>query len=112
MLVTSSSKGLAMKIAIKNQTRSHQLAITSEIQTGSASSIADFSEVRHHLIVANRETDNIQKVPLTCASHNRSPASSLISSERIEAVLYWFFSAPALFYLIYLIIRPLLGVVS
>ena len=101
-----------MKIAIENQTLAHQHALTGEIRSGSASDVTDFFEVRHQLILENREIDSIREEPVGRVHHNRRLASSLISAERVETALYWFVSAPALFYLIYLIIRPLTGVMS
>jgi hypothetical protein len=110
MLVASSSNGVAMKIAIENQTLTHQEAITDDIRSGSAPNVTDFFEVRHQLILENREIDNIQEVPIGRVNHKRRHASSLIWAQRVEAALYWFISAPALLYLIYLIARPLIGV--
>jgi hypothetical protein len=112
MLVASSNNGVAMKIAIENQTHTYQNANTYEIPAGSACDVTDFFDVRHQLILDNRETDNIQDVPVGRVSHTRRYASSLISAERVEMALYWFVSAPTLFYLIFLIIRPLTGVMS
>ena len=99
-----------MKIAIENQTLTHQDTITDEIRSGPAPKITDFSEVRHQLILENREIDNIQEVPVGRVNHKRRHAFSLIWAERVEATLYWFISAPALLYLIYLMARPLIGV--
>jgi len=99
-----------MKIVIKNQPLTQQTPITDEIRSGFAPNVTDFYEVRHQLIFENRKIDNIQEVPVGCMNHNRRHTHSLISAERAEAALYWFVSAPAFFYLIYLIIRPLIGV--
>jgi hypothetical protein len=109
MLVASSSNGVAMKIAIKNQTLTLQHINTDEVRSSSVRDVTDFFEVRHQLMLENREIDNIQEVPVGLVNHKRRLASSLISSERVEAALYWVISAPALFYLIYLIARPLIG---
>ena len=110
MLVALSSNGLAMKTAIEDQTLTRQHTIADEIRSGSAPNVADFFALRHQLILENREIDKIQELPVGCVNHSRRLASSLISAERVEAALYWFVSAPALFYLIYLIIRPLVDV--
>jgi hypothetical protein len=110
MLVASSNE-LTMKIAITNQTLTQQPAITDETRSGSASNVMDFFEVRHQLILENREIDEVQEAPVEGMNHSLRHASSLISAARMEAALYWFFSAPALFYLIYLIFRPLIGVI-
>jgi hypothetical protein len=110
MLVASSSNGVAMKIAIENRTLTHQDTITDEIRSGSATKVADFFEVRHQLILENREIDKIQEVAIGRVNHKRRHASSLIWAQRVEAGLYWFISAPALLYLIYLVARPLIGV--
>jgi len=99
-----------MKIAIENRTLTHQDTITDEIRSGSATKVADFSEVRHQLILENREIDKIQEVAIGRVNHKRRHASSLIWAQRVEAGLYWFISAPALLYLIYLVARPLIGV--
>jgi hypothetical protein len=99
-----------MKIVIKNQTLTHQDATTDEIRSGSAPEINDFFEVRHQLMLENREIDSIREEPVGRVNRNRRVASSLISAERVETALYWFISAPALFYLVYLVIRPLTGV--
>jgi hypothetical protein len=112
VLVALSSNGLAMKTTIKNPTLTSRLSIADQVRSGSAFDVADFSEVRHQLIVENPETDNLPEVRFARENHQRRPASSLISSGRLEGAVYWFFSAPALFYLIYLVIRPLIGVVS
>jgi hypothetical protein len=112
MLVAVSSNGVAMKIAIENQILTRQPAVTGEIQSGSAPDVTDFFEVRHRLSVENREVDNSGKEPVGRVNRNRRLASSLISAQRVETALYWFVSAPALFYLVYLIIRPLTGVMS
>lgn len=98
-----------MKIAIENQTLTRQHAITDEIRSGSAPDVTDFFEVRHQLILENREIDNIKEVPVGRVNHKSRLASSLISAERVEAALYWFISTPALLYLIYLVARPLTG---
>jgi hypothetical protein len=112
MLVTSSSNGLAMKIAIENQTLTRQDAITGEIRSGSAPDVTGFFEVRHQLILENQKIDSIREEPVGRVNYNRRLVSSRISAERVETALYWFISAPALFYLVYLIIRPLTGVMS
>jgi hypothetical protein len=109
MLVASSNNDLAMKINIENQVLTPQPAITDEIRSGSAPNVMDLFEVRHQLILENREIDEGQEVPAGRMNHSRVHAP-LISVERVETTLYWFVSAPALFYLIYLIIRPLIGV--
>ena len=98
-----------MKIAIENQTLTLQHINTDEVRSGSARDVTDFFEVRHQLILENREIDHIQEVPVGLVNHKRRLASSLISAERVEAALYWFISAPALLYLIYSIARPLIG---
>lgn len=100
-----------MKIAIKNQTLTHRDATTDEIRSGSAPEVNDFFEVRHQLMLENREIDSIREEPVGRVNHNRRLAFSLISAERVETALYWFISAPALFYLAYLVIRSLTGVV-
>jgi hypothetical protein len=112
MLVALSSNRIAMKIAIENQTLTQQQAITSEIPSGSTPDVKDFFEVRHQLVLENREIDNIREERVGRANHNHRLESSLISAESVETALYWFVSAPALFYLVYLIIRPLTGVMS
>ena len=99
-----------MKIAIENQTLTHQDATTDEIRAGSAPEVTDFFEVRHQLMLENREIDSIREKPVGCVNHNRRLASSLISAERVETALYWSISAPALFYLVYLVIQSLTGV--
>jgi len=109
MLVASSSNGVAMKIAIENQTHTDRNTNTDEVRSGSARDVTDFFELRHQLVLENREIDNIQEVPVGRVNHGRRLVSSLISAERVEAALYWFISAPALFYLIYLIARPFTG---
>jgi len=101
-----------MKISIENQTLTNQPPITDETRSGSAPDVKDFFELRHQLILENREIDNIREEPVGRVNHNRRLASSLISAERVETALYWFVSAPALFYLAYLIVRPLTGVMS
>jgi hypothetical protein len=99
-----------MKIAIENQTLTHQDATTDETRSGSAPQVTDFFEVRHQLMLGNRKIDSIREEPVGRVNHNRRLASSLISAERVETALYWFISAPALFYLVYLVARPLIGV--
>ncbi|MBV9873719.1 MAG: hypothetical protein JO025_03235 [Verrucomicrobia bacterium] len=99
-----------MKIATKNQPLTHQDATTDELRSGSAPEVNDFFEVRHQLMLENREIDSIREEPVGRVNRNRRLVSSLISAERVETALYWFISAPALFYLAYLVIRPLTGV--
>jgi len=99
-----------MKIAIKNQTLTHQDATTDEIRSGSGPEVRDFFEVRHQLMLENREIDSIREEPVGRVNHNSRLAFSLISGERVETALYWLISAPALFYLAYLVIRSLTGV--
>ena len=99
-----------MKIVIENQTLTHQNATTDVIRSGSAPGVPDFFEVRHQLMLENREIDCIREEPVGRVNHDRRLVSSLISAERVETALYWFISAPALFYLVYLVIRSLTGV--
>jgi hypothetical protein len=110
MLVASSSNGVAMKIAFENQTLAHQPTTTDEIRSGPAPSVSDFFELRHQLILENREIDNLPEVPVGRVNHKRRHASSLALAEQVEAALYCLVSAPALLYLIYLIARPVIGV--
>jgi hypothetical protein len=109
MFVAVSSNGLPMKIAIKNQTVAYQDTITDEIRSGSGPRITDFFEARHQLMIENREIDNIQEVT-TRVDDNLRHKSSLFSAELVESALYWFISAPALLYLIYLIAQPPIGI--
>ena len=99
-----------MKIAIENQILTQQHAITDEIQSESALKLSDFSEVRHQMVLENREIVNLQKVPVGRVNCKQRHVSSLVLAERVEAALYGLVSAPALLYLIYLVARPLIGV--
>ena len=110
MLVASSSNGVAMKIAIENQTHTDRNTNTDEVRSGSARDVTDFFELRHQLVLENREIDSIREEPVGRVNHNSRLAFSLISGERVETALYWLISAPALFYLAYLVIRSLTGV--
>jgi hypothetical protein len=84
--------------------------MTHEIRSGPIRPIPDLAEVRHRLILENREIEKIQEVTTARVSDDGRYESSLVLANRVETALYWFFSAPALFYLIYLIVRPLIGI--
>jgi hypothetical protein len=99
-----------MKITIENQTVTNQSATRDEIRSLSVHHITDFFEARHQLMLANRKTDNITEATAPRANDNRRPGSSLASVKSVEAALYWFISAPTLFYLIYLVVRPLIDI--
>jgi hypothetical protein len=99
-----------MKIATENQTLTHQPTVTEEIRSGPALNVPDFSEVRHQILLENREIDDLQELLVGSVNHKRRRVSSLVSAARVEAALYCLVSAPALLYLIYLIARPLIGV--
>jgi hypothetical protein len=109
MFVVASSSGLPMKFAIKNQTVAYQDTITDEIRSGCGPRITDFFEARHQLMIENREIDNIPEVS-TRVDDNLRYKPPLFSAELVESALYWFISAPALLYLIYLIARPSIGI--
>jgi hypothetical protein len=109
MLVASSSNGLAMKITIENQTVTNQDATLDEIRSGSVPHIMDFFELRHRLMLENRKIDNIQEATVRPVNYNRRYEYCLASAKFVEAGLYWFLSVPALGYLMYLVVQPLIA---
>jgi hypothetical protein len=106
MLVAVSSNGLAMKITIQNQTFTNQKAASDEMRSDST----DFFEARHQLRLKYREIDNIQEVTPPRVNGNGRHQPSLAAARLAEEALYWFLSAPALVYLIYLLVRPLIAI--
>lgn len=99
-----------MKITIGNQTVTNQDATSDEIRSVSVPHIADFFEARHRLMLENREIDNIQEATPPRVNDKRPHKSSLAWAKSVEAAVYWFVSAPTLFYLIYLVVRPLIDI--
>ena len=99
-----------MKITIENQTVTNQEATRDETRSVSVPHVTDFFEARHQLMLANREIDNIQEATAPCVNDNRRHESCFASAKSVEAALYWFVSAPTLFYLIYLVVRPLIDI--
>jgi hypothetical protein len=74
---------------------------TSDSQTRSSSVVADFSEARHHLMLESRHArrDKAARPVETGTSKLRALAGS---SELLEEAVYWFLTAPALAYVVYL----------
>jgi hypothetical protein len=99
-----------MKITIENETVAHQPARTDQIPTGSVPDMIDFFEVRHQLMLGHREIDDTKEVDATGVKGKREHGSSLTLADSVETAVYWFVAAPALLYLIYLVVRPLIGV--
>jgi hypothetical protein len=110
MLVAASSKGLAVKITIQNQNVTNQNAASDEIRSDSISHRTDFFEARHQLMLEYREIDNIQEVTPPRVNGNSRHQPSIAPARLVEETLYWFLSAPALVYLIYLVVRPLIAI--
>jgi hypothetical protein len=110
MLVATSSNGLAMKITIENQTVTNQNEAADEIRSDSISHTTDFFEARHQLMLEYGEIDNIQEVTPARVNGNGRHQPSIASARLAEEALYWFLSAPALVYLIFLVVRPLIGI--
>jgi len=99
-----------MKITTENQTVTNQEATRDEKGSASVSNITDFFEVRHQLMLENRQIDNIQEATIPGVNDNSKHELSLASAKFVEEAVYWFVSAPALLYLVYLVIRPLIGI--
>ena len=72
----------------------------SEIQSRSHAVITDFSEARHQLMPECRHTirDRARAVQNVCAQRQVLAGSS----ELVEQAFYWFLTAPALVYVVYL----------
>jgi len=110
MLVAVSSNGLAMKITIQNQTFTNQKAASDEMRSDPTPHTTDFFEARHQLMLKYREIDNIQEVTPPRVNGNGRHQPSLAAARLAEEALYWLLSAPALVYLIYLLVRPLIAI--
>jgi hypothetical protein len=65
--------------------------------------ISDFFEARHQLMLKSRETAGPNETihPVQCAK--KRPEPFMTSASVFEEALYWFISAPALVYVVYLI---------
>jgi hypothetical protein len=99
-----------MKITIENETVTYQPAGKDQIRAGSVPDMIDFFEVRHQLMLGYREINDTKEVDTTGLKGKRKHGYSLTLAESVETALYWFVAAPALLYLVYLVVQPLIGV--
>jgi hypothetical protein len=98
-----------MKATIENQTVTHKHATIDEIRSGSVSDLMNLFDVRHQLMLRYGETDDIKELTDTQVKGHRRRGSSLALAQSVENALYCFVAAPALLYLVYLVVRPLTG---
>ena len=98
-----------MKATIENQPVTHKHATIDEIRSGSVSDLMDLFDVRHQLMVRYREIDDINEVSYERVKGHRRRGSSLALAQSVETAVYWFVAVPALLYLVYLVVRPLIG---
>jgi hypothetical protein len=100
LLVASSTRKPAMNITIENQT----VITRGETRPKVAPHIMDFFEARHLLMLAPRETRRLKKITGRPVKRNRRPETFGASANLIDEALYWFISAPALGYLVYVVL--------
>jgi hypothetical protein len=100
MLLAPSTRELAMKLIIEHKT----VATKPESRPQLVPDSRDFSEARHLLLLASREAGNQKKLAFRSLYANDGRDTFLASTNVVEEVLYWFISAPALGYLIYLVL--------
>lgn len=89
-----------MNITIENQTLTTQDKTRPEV----VPHIMDFFEARHLLMLAPRKTRSVKKITARPANGNRRRETFDASANLIDEALYWFISAPALGYLVYVVL--------
>jgi hypothetical protein len=88
-----------MKITIENQTVTTQ----AEIRPDAVPDSIDFFEARHRLVLEGRQTHNATEMTPRPVDRNSRRGAFLASANLVDEALYWFISAPALVYVIYLV---------
>jgi hypothetical protein len=66
--------------------------------------ISDFFEARHQLILESREAARPNETVYRVQGAKQDPELPVTSTSVLEDALYWFISAPALVYVVYLIV--------
>jgi len=88
-----------MNITFKSKIDS---APTSNQRSPSHSVSAEFSEARHRLPLESRDFPALDRAAGAVRKRNSQRLGFASSSELIEEAFYWFLTAPALVYVIYL----------
>jgi hypothetical protein len=100
LLVASLTRKPAMNITIENQT-----AITrGETKPTVAPHIMNFFEARHLSMITSREARSLKKITARPVKGNRRRETFGASANLLDEALYWFISAPALGYLVYVVL--------
>jgi hypothetical protein len=68
----------------------------------SHSANTEFSEARHRLLQESRNVPAFDKAARTVRNHKSQRQGFAGSSELVEEAFYWFLTAPALVYVVYL----------
>lgn len=89
-----------MNITIENQTATTHDEAKREVVPHSM----DFFEARHLLKLTSRETGSLKKITARPAKGNSRCETFAASANLIDEALYWFISAPALGYLVYVVV--------
>ncbi|MFY9983917.1 MAG: hypothetical protein WAK31_04120 [Chthoniobacterales bacterium] len=66
--------------------------------------IMDFFEARHPLMLTSREARSLKKITGRPVKGNRRRETFDASANLLDEALYWFISAPALGYLVYVVL--------
>jgi hypothetical protein len=100
LVALTTTRKYAMKITIENPT------VTTQPDTGTKQvpQIMDFCDARHLLALTGQETHSPKKITAQPVNGNRRPPTLGASPNLLDEALYWFISAPALGYLIYLVL--------
>jgi len=77
-------------------------APTSNNRSQSHSVSTEFSEEHHRLLLENRNVPALDKAAGAVRNRNRQRQVFAGSSELVEEAFYWFLTAPALVYVVYL----------
>ena len=89
-----------MNITIKNQT----VITRGETRPEVAPHIMNFFEARHLLMLTSREARSLKKITARSVKGNRRRETFGAYANLLDETLYWFISAPALGYLIYVVL--------
>jgi hypothetical protein len=100
MLFASSTRKPAMNITIEKQT----VITGGETRPEVAPHIMNFFEARHLLMLTSREARRLKKITARPVTGNGRRETFGASANLLDEALYWFISAPALGYLLYVVL--------
>ena len=75
-----------------------------DTESASLPHISDFFESRHQLMLDSRETARPNETLYRVQRAKQEPKPPMTSTSMLEEAVYWFISAPALVYVVYLIL--------